>query len=81
MWNVYWYVLQNKMFIDILICVGIYDLAKMIYQRTLRKGFHKISLSVLDLRFKNLIFQEHTLRPSREEGWMACGELRKPLGI
>ena len=46
------------MFIDKLICVGIYDLTKMYYQRALRKGFHKTSLSLLDLHFKNLIFEE-----------------------
>ena len=81
MWNVYWYVLWNKTFINKLICVEIYDLAKIIYQRALWKGFYKTSLSLLDLRFKNLIFQEQTFRPSREEGRKACNELRKPPGV
>ena len=46
------YVLRNDVFIYKLICTKICDLEKMIYQRVLWKGFHKISLSLLDLRFK-----------------------------
>ena len=33
------------------------------------KVFNKTSLSLLDLRFKNLIFQDRAFRPSREE-WL-----------
>ena len=60
-------VLRNKVFSDELICVEIYDLAKKMYERVLRKEFHETSLSLLDLCFKNLILQEQALRPSKEE--------------
>ena len=48
----FWYVLRNDVFIDQLICVKMYDMAKMIYGNVLRKEFHTTSLSLLDLRFK-----------------------------
>ena len=50
---------EIKCLIDKLIDVDIYDLTKRIYQRALRKGFHKTSLCHLDLHFKNPIFQDH----------------------
>ena len=64
---------EIKCLIDKLICVGIYDLTKMIYQRTSRKGFRKTPLSYLDLHFKILIFQDRVFRSSREEGSRICG--------
>ena len=45
-------VLRNDVFINKVICVKLYDMVKMIYGKVLRKGFHKTSLILLDLRFK-----------------------------
>ena len=57
----------NDAFIDKPICVKMYDIAKMIYEKLLQKWFHKTSLSLLDLRFKS-VFQDRRFMTSREEG-------------